>query len=118
MNLNDSILQDLREGVGLTRDSNEFDQELTTHANLAFMTLRQNGVGKPMILIDDVQTWLDFKDEAQVNGNEFFPMVKSYVVLSVKVLFDPPPPSMVEYYSGRLQETVWRLKTAYDADNV
>ena len=118
MILTNSILEDIRERVGLTRDSGEFDSELTTHINSALMNLRQNGVGLPIVVEDTVKTWQDFRDETQVNGNEFFPMVQSYVMLFTKTFFDPPPPSMVERYTTQLKETLWRLRLAYEKDNV
>ena len=118
MILSNSILEDIRERVGLTRESIEFDSELVTLINGAIMTLRQNGVGSPIVVEDETKTWQDFKDDSQVNGNEFFSMVQSYLMLSVKVLFDPPPPSMVEHYSQKLNEILWRLRLAYEMDNL
>ena len=109
-----SILVDIRKAVGLTEDNSEFDTDLLIHINSAIGRLNQNGVGKSIPISDDTTTWKDLMDDEQVEGNRYFHMVPSFVMLSTKIIFDPPPPSAVEYYSRNVDETLWRLKIAYD----
>lgn len=114
MSEKDSILVGVRENIVGTPDNEEFDRELITHINSALTKLNQNGVGK-FIFVDGVeQTWTEFKDSEQIEGNKFFQMIPLYVTLSTKLLFDPPPPSNVEYHSNSVTELLWRLKIAYE----
>lgn len=110
----ESILETVRGAIGLNKDDASFDDELKIHINLALATLVQNGVGVPMVVEDDTQTWGDFKDPTQTEGNQVFEMVKTYVFVKTKLLFDPPPPSTVRYMAEAADETLWRLRASYD----
>lgn len=112
-NINESILKEVREGVNAPE---EFDKELIIHINSALGTLYQNGVGHPLFISDDTSTWSDLIDEKQVEGNKMFSIVPLYIMMSVKIVFDPPPPSIVEYYKNHISELLWRLKVAYTDD--
>lgn len=112
----DSILKGVREFVVGTSDNTEFDKELIPHINSAISKLNQNGVGNFLFVKDDKATWGDLKDETQVGGNKFFQMVPLFITLSTQLLFDPPPPSNVEYHSNNAKELLWRLKVAYEEE--
>lgn len=114
MELDNSILEDIRVAVGLTRDVTDFDTELLMHINAAIGKLNQNGVGNFIIVTDTTQTWNDLRDISKIEGNKYFQLVPLYLSLNTKLLFDPPPPSTVEYYSKNIDELLWRLKTAYE----
>ena len=109
-----SILKEVRKAVGLTEDTVDFDTELLMHINVALGKLNQNGVGLPVSVTDDSTTWGDFKDPLQTKGNEFFKMVPLFIALSTRVIFDPPPPSAVEYFGNSIDQLLWRLKIAYE----
>jgi hypothetical protein len=109
-----SILRDIRSAVGLTEDTVDFDTDLIMHINVALGKLNQNGVGLPVVVTNDTTTWGDFKDPLQVKGNEFFKMVPLFVALSTRIIFDPPPPSAVEYFGNSIEQLLWRLKIAYE----
>lgn len=113
----ESILMDVREAVGLTRSSSDFDSELLMHINSAIGKLNQNGVGNFIVVENDQTTWMDLEDPNQVDGNVYFKMIPLFVSLSTKILFDPPPPSSVEYHSKSVDEILWRLKVAYEVVN-
>lgn len=112
----DSILKGVREFIVGTPDNTEFDKELIPHINSAISKLNQNGVGKFLFVKDDKETWGDLKDITQVEGNKFFQMVPLFITLSTQLLFDPPPPSNVEYHSNNAKELLWRLKVAYEEE--
>lgn len=114
MNDGESILKGVRESVVGTSDNTEFDKELIPHINSAISRLNQNGVGNFIFVKDESQKWGDLKDHSQVEGNNFFQMVPLFVILSTQLLFDPPPPSNVEYHSRNAEEILWRLKIAYE----
>lgn len=82
---------------------------------MSIVKLNQNGVGKNIVVVQD-ETWDDFKDPTQTVGNEAFSMVPSFVMLDVKMLFDPPPPSSLEYQSSCRDEILWRLRNQYESE--
>lgn len=107
-------MKDIREAVGLTSTTTDFDTELLMHINTAIGNLNQNGIGKSIVVKDDTTTWGQLQDPTQTVGNTVFPMVFSYIALSTKLIFDPPPPSAVEYQTRNIDQILWRLKTAYE----
>lgn len=114
MELNNSILQDIRAGVGLSKDSIDFDDDLIMHINSAIGELRQNGVTVPTVVKDETTTWGELQDPLRLDVNEYFQMVPMFITLSTKIIFDPPPPSTVEFYSSSISKLLWRLKIAYE----
>ena len=113
MDLNNFILSDVKDAIGLSTEPTLFDTEILMHVNTALVTLGQNGVGLP-IMIDDLTTWADLQDLEQTEGNKVFQMVPLFIALNVKLLFDPPPPSSVAYHSSSIDQILWRLKLAYE----
>lgn len=114
MDYQESILTTIRRGVGLNVDDDSFDVELLTLTNTAIAEVNQNGVGNSLYIIDDTTTWNDMINQEQVEGNTSFAIAITYIILSVKMLFDPPPPSAVEYHRHSLDKLIWRLKIAYE----
>lgn len=114
LNVSNSILEDIRVAVGLSKDTLDFDTDLLMHINSAIGKLNQNGVGKFIVVKDKSSTWEDLKDPLQTEGNQYFQMIPLFITLSTKLIFDPPPPSTVEYYSKSIDENLWRLKIAYE----
>jgi hypothetical protein len=113
MVLSDNILTDIREAIGLSSEPSPFDKEILMHINSAIGKLNQNGVGN-VIMVTQSTTWQDLQDPVQVNGNEYFHMIPLFITLSTKMIFDPPPPSTVEYYASNVDQILWRLKIAYE----
>lgn len=114
MDINKSILQDIRTAVGLSSDTTDFDTELLMHINSTIGKLNQNGIGKFLVVQNEESTWLDLQDPAQTEGNMFFSMIPLFITLSTKIIFDPPPPSSVQYHASNADQTLWRLKLAYE----
>lgn len=114
MNEANSILKEVRSALGLGDDVSDFDTELIIHINSALITLAQNGCVLPLTISDESMTWADIKDPTQVVGNFNFGLVPSYVTLSTKLIFDPPPPSAVEHFSKAIDQLLWRLKVSYE----
>lgn len=114
MDLTKSILKDTREAVGLDPTNSGFDTDLLQHINVAIGKLNQNGIGKFIVVNDESATWNDLQDSNQTEGNRYFQMIPLFITISTKLLFDPPPPSSVAYYSNSIQEMLWRLKIEYE----
>ncbi len=109
-----SILKSIRNAVGLDAEDDSFDGELLMHINGGIMTLNQNGIGRPVIVMDDSVTWDELKNPSQDYANEMFVAVKSYIFVKTKILFDPPPPSTIKYMSEAVDEYLWRLRESFD----
>lgn len=114
MDLTKSILEDVRESVGLSATTSDFDTDLLMHINSAISKLNQSGVGNFITVKNDESTWGDLQNPTQTEGNKCFQMIPLFISLSTKLLFDPPPPSSVQYYASNIDQILWRLKLAYE----
>jgi hypothetical protein len=114
LDINKSILQTIREAVGLSSTTTDFDTELLMHINTAIGKLNQNGVGNFLVVENEDSVWKDLQNPSQTDGNQYFQMVPLFITLSTKLMFDPPPPSTVEYYQNSIHDALWRLKIAYE----
>lgn len=113
MDLQASILQDTRKAVGLDPESTDYDGDLIPLINSAIGELNQVGVGNFIIVENEESTWQDLQDPLQVEGNTLFKMVPLFITLSSKLIFDPPPPSSVQFQKEHADRILWRLRTAY-----
>jgi len=106
--MTDSILDSVKETLGIAADYDVFDQELMLHINSVVSNLTQLGVGPDSGFIVTGQniTWEDFMgNEPRLN------MVKSYLSAKVKMLFDPPTVGFVISSMEKiLQEYEWRIR--------
>lgn len=106
----DSILTSIKKMLGVEEEYEHFDPDILMHINSAFSILTQLGVGPDngFMIVDKNSTWNEFiKDEAQLN------LVKSYMFIKVKLLFDPPMSTAVlECYKAQVSEYESRLNVA------
>lgn len=102
----DSILLSIKKMLGTTEEYDYFDPEIIANINSVLMILDQLGVGKPSFIITGTdETWNDFLD-----GAKNLELVKSYVYLKVKLIFDPPTTGVLhEAMERQIQEFEWRL---------
>ena len=115
MEVTDKVLTDVRNFLNIDSTSKVFDSEIIPHIMSAVGRLFQNGAGSPTSINDDT-TWSDIIPSTMLDNEEVFAMIPLYVMLSTKVIFDPPPPSLVEYYKSMLDENLWRLRFVYDTN--
>lgn len=88
-------------------DYTAFDTDLILHINSVFAILYQLGVGRdpttPFHIEDASSKWTDFIDDGQVE------LVKSYMYMKVKLLFDPPQNSaLLTAMKESITEFEWR----------
>lgn len=114
MILTNSILVDVRGALGLSTTTSDFDSELLMHINASIGVLNQNGVGREVLITDETTTWEDLQDPARSENNAHFKMAPLFVMLNTKLLFDPPPPSSVQYYQSSIDQLLWRLRVGYE----
>lgn len=109
----DSILTSIKKLLGLNADDKSFDTDVIIHINAALATLNQLGVGKKVsfAVSDESATWTGlFGDNLTLNG-----LIKTYVYLKVKLVFDPPTSSFVlESIKQSISEYEWRINAAVD----
>lgn len=110
----ESILTSIKLLLGITEDYDYFDAQIITHINSVFMILTQLGVGPPegFIINDKSNTWNEF-----IPDGKSLELVKSYVHLKVRTLFDPPSSSVVMESTNRMiNEFEWRLNAAAESN--
>ena len=111
--VDDSILNSIKAILGLNIDDDVFDQELIMLINTFLMTLQQIGVGPQDELFsieDSSQTWSDYLEEPTE-----LPMVKNYIGIRVRLIFDPPQSSSLDQaLRQEIAEYEWRLNIKVD----
>lgn len=112
--MNDSILNSVKLQLGILPEYTVFDQQLILAINTAFSILHQLGVGPKdgYAIEDESNTWDEVVTKQSLN------MVKSYVFLKVKLLFDPPATSFVlDAYNKQLAEMEWRINSEVEIND-
>lgn len=106
-----SIYEDIKDILGVPDDS--FKESLLMFINGALDIMNQAGAGRPVLLTTETP-WSDFQDPSQAKANENFNLVRSYVWLRCKVMFDPPSnPSTLSRLKELEDEYIWRVELAY-----
>lgn len=111
-----SILNSVKDKIGLSQDYEVFDEGIIDEINSAFFILWQLGVGKnpkdPFKITSSAENWGDFIDDGMIES------VREYVYLKVKLVFDPPTNSfLVENLKNKIDELEWRMPVAMDEYN-
>lgn len=88
--MDESILESVKKGLGIVPGYQYFDDQLILYINAALATLVQTGVGTANFTISGAESkWSDFLGE-KMQALEYS---KAYVILKVRLLFDPPQSS-------------------------
>ena len=110
--MQDSILMTIRKLVCGDPYADHFDTDLLVHINACFSVLNQLGVGPEngFVVTDETQSWSSY-----IADNYILNMVKTYVTLKVKKIFDPPlTSSVLEAMDKEISQLEWRLNVAVD----
>lgn len=108
----DSILTSVKKMLGIDEAYEYFDADIIMHINSVFMILNQLGVGpkSPFRIEDHYPEWQDFSKDIS-----FIQLVKTYMFMKVKLMFDPPQSSSaVEALNRQISEFEWRLNVQVD----
>lgn len=108
--MENSILISTKKVLGVDAAYTVFDLDILMHINAAFSILQQLGVGPAagFFIEDESAVWddfiLDVDSEISIN------LVKTYVQLKARMLFDPPTTSfLIEAMNRQITEYEWRL---------
>lgn len=110
--MEESILITIKKLLGMTPEYTAYDEDIKVAINSTFNVIHQLGVGpeKPFYISDDTVKWSDF-----LQDHDTIEMVKSYMFLKVKLIFDPPlNSSVLESYKQMAAEYEWRLHVEDD----
>lgn len=111
----ESILTSIKKLLGIAEEYEHFDSDLIMHINSVFSILTQLGVGPEngFMITDKSAVWEDF-----IPNSGKLQIVKSYMHLKVKLLFDPPLGSaVIEAMNRQISEFEWRLNSAVDFED-
>lgn len=108
---NNSILNTIKEMVGIEPTDTHFDVDVLVLINSAIVILNQLGVGnKGYKVTSATQTWGDF-----LGNMDELEMAKNYIYHRVRRTFDPPSSSYVmSAIEDDMREMEWRLNVAVD----
>lgn len=108
----DSILNTIKKMLGLAEDYDAFDTDIIIDINMVFNILNQIGVGpKEGFFITGVtEVWSDY-----ISDMRKMEMVKTYIYLKVKQIFDPGSSSALnDAITKQISELEWRLSVNVD----
>lgn len=108
--MTDSILNSTKKLLGIEEDYDAFDIDILMHINSTFSTINQLGVGpeEAFAITGASETWSDF-----LVGTTGINSIKTYMALSVRLLFDPPATSFaIAAMEKQVSEFGWRLSVS------
>lgn len=101
-----SILKTIKKMIGPSIDYGEYDIDLITHINSTLSVLTGLGIGpeEGFVITDDSAVWTDL-----LGDSKKLEMVKSYVYMKAKLIFDPPQSSaVITSFEKLIAEFEWR----------
>lgn len=114
--MTDSILNSVKKMLGITKEYKHFDTDVIIHINSTFSILAQIGIGpdEGFTIEDESTTWSEFIPE---DSYHLLDMVRTYMFMRVRSMFDPPMSSSVsEAYNRQISELEWRLMVTADTE--
>ena len=107
-----NILKSVKKVCNVAETDTSFDTDLILFTNAQLSVLPQLGVrDQPFVVDDGSEEWGDFLFE----GSDEAEMVKAYVGVAVRLVFDPPASASVkEALENYKNELEWRINVAVD----
>jgi hypothetical protein len=110
----DSILNTIKDMVGIPVDIADYDTPIKASINNAILILSQLGVGDPsgFVVTSATQQWSDYiTDKTQLG------MVRTYLYLKTSLQFDPPTNAfLVTALKDQITELEYRLNCNAEGD--
>jgi len=109
--MQDSILVSVKKALGIQADYDGFDNQIIIGINSAIFNLYQMGIGTTAFVVSGIEeTW-----STLLTGSTNMEAVKLYVVLSTRMVFDPPGTSfLIEATNKVISELGWRITMEND----
>lgn len=110
-----SILKSTKKILGVNEADTSFDIDILTHINSVLAVLTQVGIGpvNGYVIEDDTATW-----DAFIGTDPRMSLVKTYVYLRVRLLFDPPSTSYaIDSMKNQIAEFEWRLNVMREEES-
>lgn len=115
--MDDSILNSIKNLLGIPEEDPSFDKDIMIHINSVFSTLYQIGVGTKLSfrINDSAVKWSEvFQDYLNVVN-----MIIDYTYMRVRLVFDPPTSSSVsESLQREIKELQWRIQYEIEDDKL
>lgn len=111
----ESILTSIKKLLGISEEYENFDTDIRIHINTVFGILQQFGIGptEGFFIEDKTMIWYDFTMDPKLE------MIKTYVYLKVRLMFDPPASSvLVESINNTIKELEFRMMLEAENSNV
>lgn len=108
-----SILNNTKHILGLAAGYSPFDHDVLTHINSTFSILDQLGIGPEggYFIESNEETWDDYVEASDLPANQLN-LVRTYLYLKVRMLFDPPTTSyLIDSMNKQIAEHEHRLNT-------
>ena len=105
-------MDSIKKILGMPPDYDAFDTDLVIHINSVFGILAQLGVGPAggFSISDNTTLW-----KAYLGDSKDLEMVKSYMALKVRLVFDPPTiGAVMDAMKEQIREYEWRLNVQVD----
>lgn len=106
-----SILASIKQLLGPSALDTHFDPDIVMHINTALASLTEFGIGPEdgYVITGEKETWNKFLGDA-MKSQKAFSMIRSYVYLRVRKLFDPPQSSvLMNAIDKEIDELEWRI---------
>lgn len=103
-----SILTSIKKLLMIDEDYEQFDADIIMHINTVLLILTQMGIGpaEGFSITSKEETWNDFLGEDLSK----LQMVKTYIGLRVRLIFDPPlSSSVIEVINQTIKELEYRM---------
>lgn len=114
INFDESILDSVKKFLGLVPEYTEYDSQIITWINSAFVQLNMIGYGpdNTFEISDNSTKWSEYIPDPK------YSQVKSYIEAYVRSRFDPPSSSFVlSADKESLDELLWRINILSEEDN-
>lgn len=108
-----SILNDTKKMLAIPEESKEFDQDIIIFINSALSRLEQLGLGPVggYAITGDEEDWSEFEDRPT------FSDIKTFIYLSVRILFDPPTVGTVmNAFKEQIEKLEWTINVKREED--
>lgn len=109
----DSILISIKKLLGITEEDTSFDTDIVIHINSVFSELTQIGFGpkEGYFITGKDNLWSEV-----IRDKKTLEMIKTYIYLKIKIIFDPPlSSSTLETYKQEVQRYEWRINSEVES---